>query len=73
MSPALCNTEWGALLVTSSCFGFPTLDQTQGQDDDEDDGHKHHCSDDEEHVFEEALVMAGALNGAFWTLLVSFS
>lgn len=73
MSRGLCNTEGGALLAASPCSGLPALVQAQGQGDDEDDGHEHHCSDDEEDVFENALLVAGALNGAFWTLLVSFS
>lgn len=73
MSRALCNTERGVLLATFPCSGLPALVQTQGQGDDEDDGHEHHCSDDEEHVFEHALLVAGALDGALGTLLVSFS
>lgn len=67
------SIEGRVLLPTLPCSRLPALVQRHRQDNDEDDDHKHHYSNDGEKLCGQNFLMASALDGAFWTLLVSSS
>lgn len=69
---SLRSSEGRALLPAPPCSRLPALVQRQRQDDDDED-HKHQGSNDEEDFSEDTFLSAVALNGTFWTLLVSSS